>query len=164
MSQLQRLLSHELQEAAFPISTAEGLQAFLRSRPEVVGLRTALACGELTAPEVEEFVRELLRSFAAGRKFSDEIVLAAIAVAVETLPGRFSEEYLGALSTLRIKEMPLAPRVASLSRVQRAKRLVGLTERLDVLSVPLPEPGSRPTEFVPVRIDATNDENYRLAS
>ena len=46
--------------------------------------------------------------------FAYEINLEAIAVALETYPGPFAEEYLKDLSRLKIPELPLAPRVARL--------------------------------------------------
>lgn len=102
MDSLRDLENEEFQTKGFVISTAEALRAFLRYRPEVVSLRKAIVSGAVTPVDTKEYVDELLRSFTTGKMFAYEINLAAIAVALETYPGPFAEEYLKDLSRLKI--------------------------------------------------------------
>lgn len=161
MNQLALLQSPALLDCAATISTAQGLRSFLRARAEVVGIRKALSSGELTPVQLKVFVRDLLRGFTSGRKFTDEIILAVIAVAVETLPGSFADEYLRELAALKVGEIPLAPRVAALALVERQLRVAGLTERVEVVSRLMP--GARMVASSPVDAGSSIDE-YRLAS
>ena len=163
MNPLQRLRSDDFLDEMFAFSSAEGLRTFLRTRPEVSDLRRALVSGELVERDVEIFVRELLGALSPGKKFTEEIALAAIAVAIESLPGGFVD-YLEDLGRVRIQEMPLAPRVAALAVAERDKLVGGLTARMEVISALLPD-GRGPQLFQPIPIEAgSSDENLRIAS
>lgn len=162
MTALLALLRGDLVASAFLLSTAEATRAFLRARPEVVALRAALTSGEITEADVRRFVNDLLGKFHRGTKFPGEILLAAIAAAVETLPGAFAEEYLHDLARLRIREISIAPRVARLSLSHRSNVLVGTTDRSQVISSLLSQ---GPREAIPHFIDSQSAETHlRLAS
>ncbi len=161
MSALQRIRSDEFIEAAFPISSARGLRAMLRARPEVVDLRRELTSGALTPSHVQTFVGELLSQLQRGRKLTEEVVLAAIAVAMETLPGSFAHSYLSDLAGLEIQEIPLAPGVARHALDRRKTVLVESTEGVDV-SARLEEVAN---EFRVRFFDADcSDDTLRVAS
>jgi hypothetical protein len=162
MNALNAIRGDDIQAKGFLISTAEALRAFLRDRPEVVSLRRAINTGEITSVDIKIYVEELLRSFRAGRKFTDEIALAAIAIAVETFPGAFAEEYLENLANLRIQELPLATRVARLSLSRRREVVIGVTDRLKVISALPQNQGIQPREVEPFWVDARHNADHLL--
>lgn len=165
MTALGNLQNEEIQTKGFVISTAEALKAFLKYRPEVVGLRKAIEAGEVTQTDIEEYVAELLRSFSSGKKFAHEIDLAAISMALETFPGSFAEEYLEDLSRLQIQELALAPRVARLCLARRRKVVSGVTMRTKVISIRRYDQSQCFKEAQTFRIGADNEEyTERLAS
>lgn len=153
MKALNALQGDDIQTKAFVISTGEALRAFLQVRPEIVSLRRAINTGEVTWTDIKGYVSELIRSFCAGKKFVDEISLAAIAVTVETLPGTFAEEYLEDLASLQIQELPLATRVARLCLSGRRKVVTGRTDRSIFFHMPISE---KVREVEPVRITSGN--------
>ena len=162
MNTLNALQGDDIQAKGFSISTAEALRSFLRELSEVISLRSAITTGEITPTDIKKYVNELLRSFCAGKKFANEISLAAIAVAMETLPGPFAEEYIKDLARLRIQEIPLASRVARLSLSQRREVMIGLTDRSRIFA-PLEIQNTEPREHVPVWIDAEHaDDKFIL--
>lgn len=165
MNALDSLCLERLVEAAFPVSSAEGLRALLRDRPEVVAVRRALMAGELTTGEVAAFVRATLRRLSPGKKLTEEVAVAAVAVALESLPGKFAVEFLENLAALRVQELPLAPRVAALALARRKETIVESTERSEAIAE-APSESTGATEFEPTRFDArtTDEDSLRLAS
>jgi hypothetical protein len=127
MIALQSLGTESLNLAASCISTAEGLRGFLSNRSEVLDLRRALASGSVTFDQIQLFVQQLLRDFKRNEKLTNEYILAAIGVALETFPGRFADDFLTELAAIRTKELPLASRVASLALRRRNERVPELT-------------------------------------
>lgn len=126
--------STTLQDAASSISTAEGLRVFLSSRDEVISLRRAFATEAIGPDDLREFVRRVLQRFAAGRRFGEESSIAAIAVALETHPAPFAEEFLSILSRVIAAEVPLASRVARLCLRQRRYRITDGTARTKTIA------------------------------
>jgi hypothetical protein len=61
--------------------------------------------------------------------FPDDVVLAAIAVAVEPLPTPEVERFLEDLARVRLKEIPFAPRVARLALAERDTWVTPFTAR-----------------------------------
>ena len=136
MNALRDLQNEDIRTKGSVISTAEALRAFLQYRSEVISLRKAVEGGEITPTDIRDYVDELLRSFSTGIKFAYEIDLAAISMALETFPGPIAEEYLEDLSRLKIRELPLAPRVARLCLTRRRKVVSSVTIRTKVISIP----------------------------
>lgn len=157
MDALRDLQNEEIQTKGFVISTAEALRAFLEHRPEVASLRKAIEVGEVTSTDIKEYVNELLRSFSTGKKFAHEIDLAAISLALETLPGTFSAEYLEDLSRLQIQELPLAPRIARLCLARRHKVVSAVTVKTVRISNCLYDQEQRFREPEQSWISAEND-------
>ncbi len=165
MSALDTLRNDSFEQAAHSISTAEGARAFLGARREVIDIRRALTEGSITTDDVRAFVRELLTDFKGGKRFSGDLVLAAIAVAVESLPGQFADNFLKDLSMVEASETPLAPRVAVLALHQRQQSLTGVTLREMTISTLVPDRRVRITESIPIPISGdVLTEQYRLAS
>ncbi len=140
------------------ISTAEGLRAFLGFRPEVIEFRRALDAQVLDDGDLRGFVSELLGQFVRGTRFPDESVLAAVAVAIETLPAQFAEQFLEDLARVRIAELPLAPRVARLSLRERHNRVSLLTVRDMTITEPVPQRWVPLREIHPQRVTSGLDD------
>ena len=164
MRELDDLRSVPFQNLASSISTAEGLRTFLSSRPEVLSLRRAVATEAVGAQELREFIRTLLRGFTPNRRFADDVSIAAVAVAIETHPAPFAQEFLDVLGRLVAAEAPLAPRVARICLRERRSRVSGLTTRNVTISSPVPGPWGPPSEHHPVAVSTPAiDRQYRVA-
>ena len=165
MRELDDLRSVPFQDLASSISTAEGLRAFLTSRPEVLSLRRAVATEAVGAQELREFIRTLLLGFTPNRKFADDVSIAAVAVAVETHPASFAQEFLDVLGQLVAAEIPLAPRVARICLRERRRRVSGMTTRQLTISNPVPGPWGPPSEHHPVAVSTpVLDRQYRIVA
>lgn len=110
---LERLLSDEFQARLGGVSTAPALRRLLARTPEVLELQKALA--EQTLPEdaVESFVAGLLKELRPGTRFAHDLVLAAVAVALENRQTPFTARYLHDLADLRLAELSTSIRVAA---------------------------------------------------
>lgn len=161
MNELERILALADDMALSAISTPEAFRARLSERPEVISLRRALQAEAVTLDQVWEFVRGLLGNFRRGVQLPEDIVIAAVSVAVETYPVRAVQEFMEDLARVRVSEMPLAPRVARLGLAERNKRVTPFTLRVLRIAEPLPQPFDR---FDPIPIDAGIDipETYEF--
>lgn len=157
MQTLNNLRNLSLQATVSSISTAEGLRAFLSCRPEVIELRRAFEAEAIDSDDFHSFVNELLGHFRRGARFHAEGVIAALAVAIETLPARFAQEFLQDLARVKIAELPLAPRVARLSLRERDKRVSQLTVRDLTIANLVPEIWGPPRELHPERVSSGVD-------
>ncbi len=128
MSALNALLEENFLVCTTSISTAEGLNDFLGVSPEVQSLRKAIFAEEVGAAEIEQFIRELLMELKPGQRFSKDVVLAAIAVALLPFPTEFGSGFIGELSALQVREIPMAPRVALIIKKIREKNLPQRTQ------------------------------------
>ncbi len=79
-------------------------------------LRDAYWSGNLSEAELRGYIQSLLGEFVSGEKFSYDITLSLIAVALEPFYTPFVEEYLTTLANLELSEMPLSIRVAKLCK------------------------------------------------
>ena len=161
MKLLEALCEAELQRNGGLISSSRALRAFLLTRPEVLAVSRALASGEVTTSDLDAYVRERLRSFSPGEKFEYEIALAAIVVVLESFPGPFAEAYLLDLANLRIEEIPMATRVASLCLQRRREVVPGLTSKTTEFEsgARAGSAGLRLQEALPPRSAIKTDEN-----
>jgi hypothetical protein len=98
-------------EYAF-ISNPKAVHRALQRSEEVKQLRTALNSGTVPEPLVREFCIDLLRTLEYGKRFPDELALAAVAVTLENRPTAFAREFVTELARLELSEMPVAIRVA----------------------------------------------------
>jgi len=130
MRLLNRLLEDDFLLSAGAVSTAEGLLAYLERRGEVKELRAEYMSNAIGSSQIQLFVADLLATkFRAKQKFSGEIVIAAIAVALSRFGGKFPTEFIEKLSSLHIQEMPLAPKIAALLLEKRRVEIPDLTLR-----------------------------------
>ena len=79
------------------LSTASALRARLARADEVRAVREALQAGTLTEEAVRQFVTGLMKDLKRGESFAHDPTLTALAVAVESLPTSFAEEFLTGL-------------------------------------------------------------------
>jgi hypothetical protein len=109
--------------------------------------------------EIEEFVRERLVDLKPKIYFPHEASFCALAVALETLPMPVAEEFLSELAALRIAEMPLSSRVATLCFRSRHELLISNTVKVfKVESLPLPDGPSLRQKFrVPTQSTYSSD-------
>ena len=141
MSPLKSLNTDTFRALASSISGADGLYDYLSNCREVLALKHALFNETVTTNDIETFVRAKSTKFRPGRKFSEDIVLAAVAVALSTFPGKFADKFLTQLSSINAREMPLAPRVSGLALKQRATSVATVTTRNFTLTkAPLQSP------------------------
>ncbi len=127
MRLLTDVFADEFLESTFAIATPEALREVLRVAKEVRALRRALEEGVLTEREIRDGVAASFGDFRPNARFSAEVGLAALAVALETFPAPFSEGFLADLAAIRAREMPMAPRVAALALRHRHALLAGTT-------------------------------------
>ena len=81
-------------------------------------LRDAYWSGNLSEAELRSYIQDLLGEFVPGEKFSYDMTLSLLAVALEPFNTPFAEEYLSTLANLELSEMPLSIRVAKLCKCQ----------------------------------------------
>jgi hypothetical protein len=93
-------------------SNARAMHAALRRSDEVENVRDALYQGQIDEQTLRDFVSGLLESFRVGELLPFDVTLAAVAVAVESRPTPFVDEFLSELSRLQRREFPIAIRVA----------------------------------------------------
>lgn len=136
---LDSLLTNEFEDAIFGVASPSALRVVLAKSREVKEIRTAAFCGSLGEDEIERFIDTLLLDFRRGERFRGDLALAALAVVLETVPSSFAEVFLKDLSGLRIREMPMATRVATVALAVRSRRLANSSVKVYRLDVP-PEP------------------------
>jgi hypothetical protein len=109
---LARLTTDEFALSVGFLLPAPALRRALEATAEVQEVRAALADGRLTDETVREFVTALMRDLQQGQRFSHDLSLAALAVALEHRPTPFAEEYLLGLSRLELAELSTSIRIA----------------------------------------------------
>lgn len=127
MDKLKALANREILELGIVISTPDALAAILKRRPEVADLRHAVDEGSVTWRDLREFVAALFRKFTPAKKFVGDVCLCALAVALETQPSAEAEGFLQELSRIRIRELPMSPRVATIALRNRSHILTRTT-------------------------------------
>src|SRR5689334_15494439 len=139
MNELENLLALQDDPVLGTISTTEGLRRRLATCPEVTALRAAIESNAVTYEDLDIFVRGLFDEFTRRVKFQGDIVIAAIAIAVEFIPDPRFEEFLEDLGRVHIAEMPLSPRIARIVLTERTRNFAQLTTRELVIANELPE-------------------------
>lgn len=110
------------------ISNPIAVHRTLQRSEDVENLRLALRNGEITEETLRAFSGTLLRELEHGKRFLHELAIAAIAVALETRPTPFAEEYTLDLARLDLAEMPIAIRVARKACQERLKLPANITK------------------------------------
>lgn len=119
MNILETLLSDEFQIAVGFVGTPWAVHQVLSRTPQVHAIRQGLRQGAITEETIRRFVARVLSDLRRGERFAHELALAALAVALQTRPTDFAEEFLHDLSRLQLAEMSLCIRVARLCLVRR---------------------------------------------
>ena len=104
-------------EIGFVLPTSPLRRALQRSS-KVRSLQTALKYGAITKDDVTRFVDELLTDFRRGEVFVHDIVLSALAVAMEHWSDSFAEVYLLDLARLKRQEFRALFRIARMREGQ----------------------------------------------
>lgn len=109
---LSRLFSEEFfLEVGFLLPPA-ALRRHLQRLRWVRSIHVAVRLGAIRGEHVRAFATEATRDFRPGELLANEAGLAALAVALESCPYEFAEEYLHELARLRLAEVGTAVRVA----------------------------------------------------
>jgi hypothetical protein len=117
---LEQLKSDEFAVSVGFLATPRSLRQFLAGSKEVLAVREALRQGAISENAIRRFVSSLMADFHRQERFSHELALAALAVAMETRPTNFAEEYVQDLARLDLEELSLCVRVARECSKQRA--------------------------------------------
>jgi hypothetical protein len=134
---LERLQSDDFQVPILFAPTPLAVYKMLLREPLVLELRRDLAQGAITDSVVREFVVYLMKDLHRGQRFPHDVVLAAIAVAMESRATEFAEQYLTDLAKLRTAEMALSIRVAR----ECLKNRVGTRSKVTTLGSVSPKLG-----------------------
>jgi len=119
METFGRLLRGNLVSSALTTSTPAAMRALLQCRPEVQRIRYAVMTGAIGAQEVAALVRATTPAALNGARQVGDVILSAVAVAMETAPGDIAGHYLKWLAGTRCQELPIAPEVARLCLIFR---------------------------------------------
>jgi hypothetical protein len=108
---------HALASDAFAVEIgfllpSRALRIRLRRAAAVQRVELAVRLGAIGEADVRAFAAEMVRSFRPGSLLPGELALAALAVALESCPQDFAEEYICHLAKLKLSEMATAIRVA----------------------------------------------------
>ena len=90
----------------------ESLYSTLSRNPAVLETRRAVLAGEIGDEDVADFVARLIAGKPAGSIFEYDTTLAALAVALETVPEQWAHEYISGLASMEAPELPKSPKVA----------------------------------------------------
>lgn len=110
-------LLHELVSEVFELEVGflpptRALRRRLQRIRRVKSITKAIRLGVISETDVRSFTEDVALNFQAGVVLHGEVALAALAVALETCPQDFAEEYLCDLARLKVSELGLAIRVA----------------------------------------------------
>jgi hypothetical protein len=111
--ELAALDSDEVKELSMTISLPASLHDHLETLPVVRNIKEKINEGSLVFEQIQSTVSEWMGDFRPGTRFAHEPALSALAVALERRPGPDTEQFLEQLASLRIMEIPIAPRIAS---------------------------------------------------
>jgi len=109
---LEQLKSEDFAVSVGFLSTAGALRRFLGRTSEVAAVRQSLREGAITENTIRGFVSALIESLRIGERLPHELALSALAVALETRPTDFADEFLRGLARLKLAELSLVIRVA----------------------------------------------------
>ena len=122
MSLLQRIKSDDFIFSIGYEMPPKAIRYILVRTEECKQLRDAYCSGNLSEVELRRYIQSLLGKFVSDEKFSYDMTLSLVAVALEPLYTRFAEEYLSTLANLELSEMPLSIRVAKFCVQKRQQR------------------------------------------
>lgn len=114
MSLLQKIKSDDFILSLGYEMPPKAMRYVLLRTEECKQLRDAYWSGNLSDVELHRYIQNLMGKFVSGEKFSYDMTLSLLAVALEPLYTSFADEYLTTLANLELSEMPLSIRVAKL--------------------------------------------------
>ena len=118
MSLLQKIKSDNFIFSIGYEMLPKAMRYLLVRTEECKQLRDAYRSGNLSEAELRGYIQDLLREFVSGEKFSYDMTLSLIAVALEPFNTPFADEYLTTLADMELSEMPLSIRVAKICKYQ----------------------------------------------
>ncbi len=118
MSVLQKIKSDDFIFSVGYEMPPKVMRYILVRTEECKQLRNAYQSGNLSEVELRSYIQSLLGEFVSGEKFSHDVTLSLVAVALEPFNTPFADEYLSTLANLELSEMPLSIRVAKLCKCQ----------------------------------------------
>jgi len=108
-----------LQELGIATQNPAALVSSLNRSTEVKSIRDSYRSGSITESNIRTVVNELLMSLRIGERFSGELFLAAVAVALTPFMDRFTAEYIDDLANLKLRELFIASAVAKRCKAVR---------------------------------------------
>ena len=118
MSVLQKIKSDDFILSLGYELPPKAMRYILVRTEECRRLRDAYWSGNLSEAELRGYIQNLLGEFVSGEKFSYDMTLSLVAVALEPFNTPFADEYLTTLANLELSEMPLSSRIAKLCKCQ----------------------------------------------
>lgn len=109
---LNHLLTDEFTDSIGFILPPAPLRRVLQRSVDVRQLGASVRYGQTTEKDIREFVSKLLAEFRPGELFRHDIVLAALAVAMEHWGSAFAEEFLIDLARVQRPEFRVSFRIA----------------------------------------------------
>ena len=109
---LDRLASDEFTDAVGFVLPPAPLRRALQLSEDVRQLAAELRLDQVSKVDVREFVGRLLAVFRPGELFRHDVALAALAVAMESWPDSFAEEFLLDLARVHRPEFRASYRIA----------------------------------------------------
>jgi len=88
------------------------MRRVLQASPYVRNVSDALYTGGITAEALREFASSVVGGFSVGRRLSNDLALAALAVVLEHRQSKLADEFLHDLAGLQLAEMSMSIRVA----------------------------------------------------
>ena len=116
MSLLQKIKSDDFIFSIGYEMPPKAMRYILVRTKECKELRDAYRSGNLPEAELHGYIQDLLGEFVSGEKFSYDMTLSLIAVALEPFNTHLTDEYLTTLANLELSEMPLSIRVAKICK------------------------------------------------
>ncbi len=118
MSVLQKIKSDDFIFSIGYEMPPKAMRYILVRTKECRRLQDAYWSGNLSEVELRSYIQSLMAEFVSGEKFSYDMTLSLVAVALEPFNTPFADEYLSTLANLELSEMPLSSRIAKLCKCQ----------------------------------------------
>jgi len=99
--------------------TPNALYKVLLRTEERAELMTSYKAGIITDTMLRCYIQRLLRGFKVGQRFTHDITLSFLSVALEPFSTRFADEFIRDLSKLDVSELSISTKVAKLCLAKR---------------------------------------------
>jgi len=88
------------------------IRLIIKKQKPVYNLTQALLHHDIKESEIKDFTENLLKDIKIGYRFEHEILISAIAMAMEDINSKFADEYLESLASIKMTEMRFVSRFA----------------------------------------------------